>query len=122
MAGLPRPDRAHYVIDLEYDYITMQEPNGGPAHQVQVLQVWVDPAFREAHRTPDLRAHMLRLAENYRIATIVRWSSRDALVIFPPPFSSDRQWTEVANAVIRARTKEERAILNNWEVTVGLEP
>jgi Fe-S-cluster containining protein len=111
--GLPRPDRAHYVIDPTPDYITLRFDNEPEPRTVPVLQVWVDPAFPEAHRTPGLRAYMFRYAEKFRAATIVRFSNTSAITFFPPPISSDGLWHEVSNGVIIARSHDEREILEN---------
>lgn len=116
--GMPRPDRCHYVIDLEYDYITKVEHSSGAKAKIQVLQVWVDPAFPDAHRAPELRAYMLRLAERHGIATIVRFNSREAITVVPPPLTVEKEWLEITDHTIMARTDEERAILNDWKVDV----
>lgn len=109
-AALPRPDRAHYVVDMLEDYVTMRPNDGGEATKIPVIQVWVDPAFPEAHRQPALRAYMLQMAERHRVATILRWSSTAALTVFPPPFSADGAWHEVSGSIV-ARTPEERRVL-----------
>jgi len=93
-AGMPRPDRAHYVIDLTPDYITMQS-EGGETRQVGVMQIWVDPAHRSAYRSPELRAWMLKMATQHNAAFVVRFNNKDdAILIFPPPLCADRQWHE----------------------------
>ncbi len=116
-AGMPRPDRCHYVIDLEYDYITQRYPDREV--QWQALQVWVDPAFPDAHRAPELRAYMAMIAEEYRIVTIVRYNSRRAITVVAPCLNVERQWLEITDHVIEARTPEEQAILRDWKVEVG---
>ena len=113
-AGMPRPDRCHYVIDLSYDYITMTDAKGSPPRMVTVAQVWVDPSFPDAWRAPELRAYMLALAEQYGVATIIRWNSRKAMTVFPPPISSDRQWHEVRDSTIEARSTEEADVLRDF--------
>jgi hypothetical protein len=57
---------------------------------------------------------MLSQAEKGGIATIVRWNSRDAMTIFPPPISSDRQWHEIRDGTIEARDAEEAAVLRDF--------
>lgn len=109
-AALPRPDRAHFVVDMEEDYVRLQPQDGGEARKVPVIQIWVDPAFPEAHRQPALRAYMLMMAERHRVATILRWSSREALTVFPPPLTNGAGWQEMGGT-IEARTPEERKIL-----------
>jgi hypothetical protein len=98
-AGMPRPDRCHYVIDLTGDYVELVHDTG-ERQKVGVVQVWVDPAFPDAWRAPELRAYMLRIAIDYRMATIIRFSSRDALTVFPPPLATDGQWHEQRGGIV----------------------
>src|SRR5215471_3194906 len=46
---LRRPDRAHYVIDVMPDFITLTDNETGEKHTIEVIQVWVDPDYRDAH-------------------------------------------------------------------------
>jgi hypothetical protein len=98
--GMPRPDRSHYVIDIVPDHVDLEDKETGYQRRVDVVTVWVDPAFRDAYKAPELRAFMLRMAEQYRLATIVRWSSTDAITIFPPPFAEDGEWHEMRGSVV----------------------
>ena len=109
-AALPRPDRAHYVVDMMEDYVTLAPKDGGPPQKIPVVQVWIDPAFPEAHRQPALRTYMQQMAERYGLATIVRYSSRDAVTVFPPRFDKDGQWTEMRGQVA-ARTEQEANVV-----------
>lgn len=115
-AGMPRPDRCHYVIDLAYDYVTQQRNDGGEPVKISVIQVWVDPAFRAASRAPELLEYMDRMATKYRVATIIRFDSRDGYVVFPPALSSDGEWHEVGGEV-EVRTLEQRNSMNKFTVT-----
>jgi len=100
--GMPRPDRAHYVIDIVPDHIDlMADESTGETRRVNVVTVWCDPAYRDAWRAPELRAFMLRMAEQWQLATTVRWNSSDALVVFPPPFDKAGQWHEVRGVGVR---------------------
>jgi hypothetical protein len=114
-AGMPRPDRCHYVIDLVTDYVRAVPNDGGPVLVFNVMQVWVDPAFPDAHRAPELRQYMLRMAEKYQLGTIVRFDSERAITIFPPPVSADRQWHEINDGKIEARNELERQVLVDFE-------
>ena len=68
---LPRPDHGHYVVDLMPDTIELR--NGDTtAGRMMVLQVWVDPAHREAHRDPALREYIAHLGETAGMAAIIR--------------------------------------------------
>jgi hypothetical protein len=59
---LSRPDRAHYVIDVMPDFITINQEDGEPQN-IQVAQIWVDPKYPDAHRDPTLRRWMFRRAQ-----------------------------------------------------------
>ena len=92
-ADLSRPDRSHYVIDLIPDYVTAVHEDGRK-DDIPVLQVWVDPAHRDAHRDPHLRAYIARQGEKYGMAALIRFGSTEAFVLAPPAISSDGQWHE----------------------------
>ncbi len=47
-----------FVIDCLDDYITAHNPETNERHKVGAYQVWVDPAFPDARRAPELRAWM----------------------------------------------------------------
>jgi hypothetical protein len=85
--ALPRPDRAHYVIDPEFDKVILEGST-----VVAVMQVWLDPAFPNAWDTPELRDYMLMFAERFRAATIIRTNATDGFVVFPPPLATDGEW------------------------------
>lgn len=105
-SGMPRPDRAHYVIDVTWDHITMRDEQTGALQHVPVVQVWVDPAFRSAYKSPELREFMAEMGIRHGAATLVRWNSReDALVVFPPALGG---WCERADGTVDARSPEER--------------
>lgn len=91
--GMPRPDRAHYVIDVTWDYITQQYPDG-TEHKINALQVWVDPNFPNAYKAPELRAFMQHVATRYQAVTLVRFSSSDALIVVPPGAHNGDGWIE----------------------------
>jgi hypothetical protein len=118
-AGMPRPDRCHYVIDIETDYVEAIDNASGERRKIGVIQVWVDPAFPLAHRSPDLRAYMLRMAEQHGYATIIRYNSKDAFVVFPPPLATDHQWHEESGQIVgRSRAAKEADILQRYRVGV----
>jgi hypothetical protein len=95
-ANLSRPDRSHYVIDLVPDFVTLRDDATGEAQHVEVVQIWVDPKYPDAHRDPGLRAYLERRAKQ-NIIGLVRWDNEAALAIFPPALSADREWHEVGS-------------------------
>jgi hypothetical protein len=113
-AGMPRPDRAHYVIDVASDYVEAVEEATGKRTRIGVVQVWIDPAYPDAYRTPELTAYMLHIATTYRMATIIRQNSREAFTVFPPPLSSDGQWHEITGNIV-TRDADDAQIMQDLE-------
>jgi hypothetical protein len=106
-AGLPRPDHAHYLIDVVPDFITLTDTETGASHDVQIIQVWVDPAHREVYRSPALRAYLLREAEANGVAALVRFGpAGDSITLFPPCLTSSGQWHEIVGGVAVPQTPE----------------
>jgi hypothetical protein len=93
-ADLSRPDRSHYVLDLIPDFVTLRNEATGEKQHIEVVQIWVDPSYPDAHRDPFLRAYLERRAKE-NVVGIVRWDNERAMVIFPPALSENRQWNEV---------------------------
>jgi hypothetical protein len=94
-ADQSRPDRSHYVIDVMPDFVDCTDNETGEQTQVEVVQVWVDPNHRDAHRDPALRRYLHRRAAE-GVAAIIRYSSSEAFVLMGPPFMGDGQWHEIA--------------------------
>jgi hypothetical protein len=93
-AELRRPDRSHYVVDLVPDHIGIKPPDGEPFTML-VVQVWVDPAFPDAHRDPALRRYLQRRAEQDDMAAIIRYSDTDGFALFAPHFDkTNGEWHE----------------------------
>lgn len=86
--GLPRPDRAGYVIDPAPDVLLV---NG---HPVDCIQVWVDPKRRDAHRDPRLRDWIELIGSRYGMPTLVRFNERDGIVLAPPSITNGLGWME----------------------------
>lgn len=97
-ADQKRPDKSHLVIDMLPDWVSLCDPDTGTESPVEVVQVWCDPAHRNAHRAPAFRKYVARRAAEGK-ATIVRFSSSDAVTLFAPALSSDGKWHEVGGAV-----------------------
>ncbi|MHC2534247.1 hypothetical protein ACVJMY_003816 [Bradyrhizobium diazoefficiens] len=96
-AELSRPDRAHYVIDLMPDFVTITDRETGEQQNIQVVQIWVDPKYPDAHRDLALRRWLHRRAED-GIAALIRFNARDALTVFAPPFDEKGEWHEISGA------------------------
>lgn len=92
-ADLRRPDWSGYVIDIVPDFITIQDDKTGAKHIVQIVQIWIDPRRPLAHRDPALRAYLERRAAE-GIAALVRFDSKDAMVLIAPALSNTGEWIE----------------------------
>lgn len=107
MGDVPRPDRAHYVIDPMPDYIVIRDNATGEGEKVPIIQIWMDPKFPDAHRDPALRAYL----ERRGAPALVRLDNESAaVVLFPPECSHDNQWHEVKSGLMsehRQHTQEE---------------
>lgn len=102
-AELSRPDRAHYVIDVMPDFITVNQDETGVRQNIQVVQIWIDPKYPNAHRDPALRRWMFRRAQEGK-ATVIRYNDKDAIVIFAPPFDIEGQWHEITSGMQSVKT------------------
>jgi hypothetical protein len=90
---LPRPDRAHYVIDPVPDYVELCMPDGS-RQKLGVVQVWIDPKHPDAHRDPALRRWLERRARRTAEAALIRFDSSRALFLVPPCISPTGAWLE----------------------------
>lgn len=88
---LPRPDRAHYVLDVMPDFIVATDPETGKPTTISVVQVWVDPAYPLAHRAPSFR----RWLDRQHKPAVIRYNSNDGFVLVPPSMTSSATWLEI---------------------------
>jgi hypothetical protein len=95
---LSRPDRSHLVIDMMPDYVTMQNPDTGERHDIEVIQVWCDPHYPDAYKTPQFRRYAERRADEGKLV-LIRFNSRDAITLIPPQMTGDGQWGEKGGQV-----------------------
>jgi hypothetical protein len=91
------------VIDIMPDFITAQDNETGATQSIQVVQIWIDPRYSDAHREPALRRWMVRRAEEGK-AAIVRFNSKEAIVIFAPPFDAGGEWHEMGSGMEKTHT------------------
>jgi hypothetical protein len=89
---MSRPDRSHYVVDIMPDFITLKV-NEKVSH-VEVVQIWCDPKYPDAHRDPALRRWVENLAKQ-GIVAMVRYNEEESTIIFAPSMSDDGQWHEI---------------------------
>ena len=116
-----RPDRSHICIDVMPDFVTLVDNETGERTNVEVVQIWIDPSYPDAHRDPALREYIERRGQD-GIAAIIRFSEMRAMTIFPPSMSKDGQWHEITHGEVRPeRTAMERfeGIASAQKVKIG---
>lgn len=118
LPGVPRPDHAHFVIDVVPDFVTVQDNETGASHDILALQVWVDPAHRDAHRHPALRAYIEKLCEEQPTVAICRFNERDAVTLIPPALNSSGKWAEMSQGQVVENTPERMARLWGGDMDV----
>jgi hypothetical protein len=91
-AALSRPDRSHVVIDQMPDVIGIMDNETGERHDMEAIQVWVDPAYPDAWKHPSLLAYFNSKAAERQIAVLVRYGSSDGFVAFPPNTTGRTEW------------------------------
>jgi hypothetical protein len=91
--SLSRPDRTHYVIDSVPDIVRVTYDDGSPELQQDVMQVWVDPLYPDAHEDLALR----RMLDDNGIIALVRYNTEQAFTLCPPSRSADHQWHQTAS-------------------------
>jgi Putative zinc- or iron-chelating domain len=89
-----RPDHSHVVIDAVPDMVSLQDNLTGQRRDIPVIQIWVDPAYPDAHQDPAIRAYVARQAERGVLA-LIRNGSSDAFLLVAPGSASDGVWHEV---------------------------
>jgi len=98
---LRRPDRVGYVIDQLPDLVKMRnKQTGEEERELMVLQVWVDPARRDAWQEPGLLRYAEKMARDHGMGMLLRYSTREAVFVAAPPLSSDGQWHVVGDGTI----------------------
>lgn len=98
--SLSRPDRSHYVIDLMPDFVSMTDNATGQRQNVPAIQVWVDPAFPDAHRDKWLREYLELRARDHGEVAIIRYGSGAGFVLFAPCWSDDGQWHQEGGTLV----------------------
>lgn len=106
---LRRPDRGRYVIDIIPEFITVRHHDGGPETKVPVVQVWLDPKYPDAWRDPGLLAYLDQRARQ-GFAALVRTSSHQASVLWPPRLTGEREWKIMNSAMCEAEHSADKIV------------
>jgi len=85
-ADLRRPDRAHYVIDIMADFVTVRDHETGAAQHIPVVQVWLDPKHPDDWRTDEAFIEFINRRGAEGVAILMRLGNQDASCIFPATF------------------------------------
>lgn len=91
-AGLRRPDRSRYVIDLLPDFIVIENNETGERTNVEVIQIWCDPKARDAWQNDQALLDYLDRRGREGKAALIRYSNQEGCTVFPPSMSSDGQF------------------------------
>lgn len=80
-ADQPRPDRLGIVLDMMPDVIRITNDTDGTEQTLPVIVAWIDPANRDAWRSPAFR----RYVQRQTVPVLIRYGSREGGgVLFPP--------------------------------------
>lgn len=83
-AGLRRPDRGGYVVDIMPEFVKAIDNATGEATTIPVIQVWIDPKRPlDWWKDQGLLAYLDERGKT-GFAAIMRLSSSEGYVIFPP--------------------------------------
>lgn len=93
-ADLSRPDRSHYVIDMLPDFVTSVNDDTGEREHIRVVQVWVSPTHRDAHRDPALRAYLEIRGQIDGTMALIRYGQEEAFLLCPPSLNTEGIWVE----------------------------
>jgi Fe-S-cluster containining protein len=86
-----RPDRSHLVVDPMPDFVTAVSHDDGSEQKIAVIQVWIDPDHKDAHRDPAFR----RWLDGKKRPAMIRFDSHRGFLLVPPSACSEREWIEV---------------------------
>jgi hypothetical protein len=99
-ADLSRPDRSHYVLDIMPDFITATDDSG--TFDIEIIQIWVDPKYPDAHHDPALRAYLAEQGKR-NVAGLIRYGETEAFVLVPPAMTGG-EWIEHRDTQMRPKT------------------
>jgi len=108
-----RPDRAHLVVDVMPDFVTVVDNITGERHTIRVVQVWIDPKFPDAHRDPALRAYLAKRGEE-GVAALIRFNEREAFTLMPPAMTTSGEWVEAWSNVDPVKQHSFTEIAKVW--------
>jgi hypothetical protein len=103
-----RPDRVGYVIDMAPDFISLNYE--GNSEKIAVVQIWVDQKRKDDWREDkQLWDYMARRGKE-NMATILRFNSRDVIVIIPPAMCDDGEFHEIDDSKVNMVVEKQHRI------------
>lgn len=93
--ALGRPDRVHYVIDVLPDFAEAKDQASGETRQLPLVQIWLDPAYPDAHKDPKLRAWISANYAETGMYALIRTSDDSGFLLVSPNACQEREWLEV---------------------------
>jgi hypothetical protein len=93
-ADMQRPDRTHYVIDIMPDIVEAVHNDTGGTLEMEVIQIWIDPDYPEAHCDPALR----RYIDRQRKCALIRFNERDGIFVAPPSVTGEGWYEKESKA------------------------
>jgi hypothetical protein len=108
-----RPDRAGFFVDPTPDFVSLGD-EAVRGKRVRAVQVHVDAARPDAHRSKELRIWLAMLAAEQDIVAIVRCGQDAVLVLIPPRMSETKAWQELPVRIMKPLSVGEirRAMIN----------
>jgi hypothetical protein len=114
---MQRPDRVHYVIDIMPDLVEMVRHDTGETIEMEVIQIWVDPDYPDAHRDPALR----RYIDRQRKAALIRFNERDSIFLAPPSLTGEGWYERDSKASPEMKQTRINKLVDRLAYTVEFE-
>src|SRR5262245_56200539 len=86
-----RPDRAHLVVDMLPDFVTVVDETTFERRSLPVVHGAIVPVFPDAPGDPALRAYLAKRGEE-GVAALIRSNEREAFTLLPPVMTEDGDW------------------------------
>jgi len=92
------PRKCHVVIDPVCDEVIFRSNSTGEEQIETVVQMWCDPAYPGAWRSPAVRAAIDYYGKRMKMATIIRFNNKTGFLVRPPSLSPTGTWEESEQA------------------------
>lgn len=89
---LSRPDRTHYIIDVEPDLLEV--PIDGRTTKLPAIVMWLDPQHHDAHKDKTLR-NFLETQCSDQYVVFARYNAAGDGIALVPPILNKGKWLEI---------------------------